>query len=105
MNYLKNLALALASLVVGFLLCEALVRLTDLDKRAAHERYQAIMERVAAEKKVTLIRTADRIGRDPVFSSKEDLVHPNQEGHKVIAQRLFLRLFEPSRGSAPSGAG
>ena len=72
---------------------------------AAHERYQAITERVAAEKKVTLIRTADRIGREPIFSSMGDLVHPNQEGHKLIAQRLFLRLFEQSRESARSGAG
>jgi len=69
---------------------------------AAHARYQAITERVAAEKKVTLIRTADRIGNDVAYFSNSDLVHPNAEGQAVIAQRLFLRIVE---SLARAGAG
>jgi len=70
---------------------------------AAHARYQAITARVAAEKKVPLIRTADKLEGSLGYFSKVDPAHPNAAGHAVIAQRLYVSMLEPlMRGGAVS---
>jgi len=62
---------------------------------AAHARYQAIAARVAAEKKVPLIRTADKLEGNEAYYSSIDPAHPNAAGHAVIAERLYVWMLEP----------
>ena len=61
---------------------------------AAHARYQAITARVAAEKQVPLIRTADKLEGNGAYFSPIDPAHPNAEGHAVIARRLYVSILE-----------
>ena len=68
---------------------------------AAHAHYQAITARVAAEKKVPFIRTADKIEGSDAYFSRTDIAHPNAAGHAVIAERLFAWMVGPlMRGDA-----
>ncbi len=70
---------------------------------AAHARYQAITARVAAEKKVPFIRTADKIEGSDAYFSRTDIAHPNAARHAVIAQRLYVRMLEPLMRAGGTG--
>ena len=67
---------------------------------AAHERYQAIAERVAREKGVPLLKTAPSPARAPAYFSPFDLPHPNEAGQDRIARIVHAEIV---RRLAPSG--
>ncbi|MDP3939360.1 MAG: GDSL-type esterase/lipase family protein, partial [Deltaproteobacteria bacterium] len=59
---------------------------------AAHDRYQVITERVAAEKDVQFLRTAPSPEEAPKYFTAFDIPHPNQAGQDRIAYRLNAEL-------------
>jgi lysophospholipase L1-like esterase len=60
---------------------------------ASHDRYQAVVARVAARTGTPLVRTLDamRTAAEPTFTDY-DLSHPNAAGYGVIARRLYEDL-------------
>jgi len=63
------------------------------DFHALHARYQALLQSVATEEGVPLLRTRDAFGRraDPLFG-EWDFVHPNERGARELARLLLAKL-------------
>ena len=61
-----------------------------------HDRFQAIMRKVAREEGVRVVDTASRcraVGDEACFN-EYDLVHPSGNGHRVIAEAVRDALVE-----------
>jgi len=63
--------------------------------REMHNEYQEILKIVATEEGVPLLETRHLFSdyNDTLFS-KNDIIHPNKKGVKVIGELLYLKLLE-----------
>ncbi len=60
-----------------------------------HDQYQAVMRKAAMQWQIPILLTRDAIGSaSPRAFSTVDLVHPNDEGARLIARLLLKKLLE-----------
>ncbi len=71
-----------------------------------HDRYQAIVARVAQESGTPLVRTEDALRASPVATfSDYDVTHPNGAGYAIIGRELYRELRALGWLDAPARSG
>lgn len=59
--------------------------------------YHGLMEQVASKKKIPLVDAAaifKRQGNQELFNGPHDPIHPNAEGHRIIAEGIYAKITE-----------
>ena len=63
--------------------------------REIHEEYQAIIKKVTESENVPLLETKDQFNElNQTVFSRNDLIHPNDKGARLIGELLYEKLIE-----------
>lgn len=76
----------------------------SLDSEAARRKYAyyRVMAEVAQRHNILLVDTLNEFSKRKAESLFYDFIHPNQEGHRIIAEGIYRTLFAAQQSKASS---